>query len=308
MIKIKFLIIVFALMSFSIQAKAEDNILLLYKVNNEIITNVDVENEKKYLIALNSQLETLDEKQLITIAEDSIIREQIKRIELMKYYKLGQKNPSIDQVMKQFYQRIGLKSNEEFKNHLKKYNLNINDVRKKFEIESTWNQYIYTKFKNRIDIDEKKLKKKINDNKTDTKSYLLSEIVFKNESGDFQKNRIKNLNISIREIGFSNTANLYSIAESKKIAGNIGWVNEKFLSEIIISNLKILKIGEYTQPINVGANSLILKIEDLKIEKAEINQKKELEKLIYFETNKQLDKFSLIYFNRIKLDAIINEY
>lgn len=295
-------------MSFSIQAKAEDNILLLYKINNEIITNVDVENEKKYLIALNSQLETLDEKQLITIAEDSIIREQIKRIELMKYYKLGQKNPSIDQVMKQFYQRIGLKSNEEFKDHLKKYNLNINDVRKKFEIESTWNQYIYTKFKNRIDIDEKKLKKKINDNKTDTKSYLLSEIVFKNESDNFQKNRIKNINISIREIGFSNTANLYSIAESKKIAGNIGWVNEKFLSEIIISNLKILKIGEYTQPINVGANSLILKIEDLKIEKAEINQKKELEKLIYFETNKQLDKFSLIYFNRIKLDAIINEY
>ena len=308
MIKIKFLIIVFVLMSFSIQAKAEDNILLLYKINNEIITNVDVENEKKYLIALNSQLETLDEKQLITIAEDSIIREQIKRIELMKYYKLGQKNPSIDQVMKQFYQRIGLKSNEEFKDHLKKYNLNINDVRKKFEIESTWNQYIYTKFKNRIDIDEKKLKKKINDNKTDTKSYLLSEIVFKNESDNFQKNRIKNINISIREIGFSNTANLYSIAESKKIAGNIGWVNEKFLSEIIISNLKILKIGEYTQPINVGANSLILKIEDLKIEKAEINQKKELEKLIYFETNKQLDKFSLIYFNRIKLDAIINEY
>ena len=308
MIKIKFLIIISILIQLNINVKSENKVFLLYKINNEIITNIDVENEKNYLLALNSQLKTLNNQQLFSIAKDSIIKEQIKKFELNKYFKLGEKNSSLKNIVIQLYKKIGFNSDEEFQNHLKKYNLNIDDISKKIEIESTWNQLIYSKFRDRVLIDKKKLIKKIKDKKIDNKSYQLAEIIFKNKKGTSQKKNIENIEESIKEIGFGNTANIYSIADTNKIAGKIGWVDEKLLSEKMISNIKVLKTGEHTRPINIGANSIILKIEDIRINKVVVDQKEELQKLITFETNKQLDKFSLIHFNRIKLDAIINEY
>tara|TARA_B100000768_G_scaffold159478_1_gene158557 strand:- start:387 stop:1313 length:927 start_codon:yes stop_codon:yes gene_type:complete len=308
MIKIKFLAIFLIFFQFALQVQSNNNILLLFKVNNIIVTNIDIENEKKYLIALNQELIKLREEQLITIAKDSIIREHIKKTELIKYYKLGQKNESINQIVSDYYKKIGFKNDFEFEVYLKKYDLKINDIKKKFEIEKTWNSHIYNKFKNRIFIDEKKLTKKISNKETENKSYLLSEIIFKNKKKELQKQQLRIIIESINEIGFGNTANIYSVADSKKFAGNIGWIEEKFLSESLNLILKKLMPGEYSLPINVGANSLILKIEDIKINKVKINPKEELQRLVNFETNKQLDKFSLIYFNRIKLDATINEY
>lgn len=289
-------------------AKSENKVFLLYKVNNAIITNIDIEYEKKYLIALNNQLNELNNQKMNSIAINSLIREKIKIIELTKYYKLGQKNPSLKKVLAQFYKKLGFKNGIEFKNYINKYDLKITDVEKKIEIESTWNQFIYAKFKKRVFIDKEKLKKKIKNKKTDNKSFLLSEIIFKNEKEIFQKKKIANIKRNIKEIGFGNTANLYSIADSNKLAGKIGWVDEKFLSQEIVLKIRKLKIGENTQPINVGANSIILKIEDVRINKTQINLQEELDRLIIFETNKQLDKFSLIHFNRIKLEATINEY
>ena len=289
-------------------AKSENKVFLLYKVNNAIITNIDIEYEKKYLIALNNQLNELNKQKMNSIAINSLIREKIKIIELTKYYKLGQKNPSLKKVLAQFYKKLGFKNGIEFKNYINKYDLKITDVEKKIEIESTWNQFIYAKFKKRVFIDKEKLKKKIKNKKINNKSFLLSEIIFKNEKEIFQKKKIANIKRNIKEIGFGNTANLYSIADSNKLAGKIGWVDEKFLSQEIVLKIRKLKIGENTQPINVGANSIILKIEDVRINKTQINLQEELDRLIIFETNKQLDKFSLIHFNRIKLEATINEY
>ena len=289
-------------------AKSENKVFLLYKVNNAIITNIDIEYEKKYLIALNNQLNELNNQKMNSIAINSLIREKIKIIELTKYYKLGQKNPSLKKVLAQFYKKLGFKNGIEFKNYINKYDLKITDVEKKIEIESTWNQFIYAKFKKRVFIDKEKLKKKIKNKKINNKSFLLSEIIFKNEKEIFQKKKIANIKRNIKEIGCGNTANLYSIADSNKLAGKIGWVDEKFLSQEIVLKIRKLKIGENTQPINVGANSIILKIEDVRINKTQINLQEELDRLIIFETNKQLDKFSLIHFNRIKLETTINEY
>ena len=309
MIKIKFLAIIFLIFfQFASHVQSSNNILLLFKVNNTIITNIDIENEKKYLIALNQELIKLKEDQLISIAKDSIIREHIKKAELIKFYKLGQKNESINKVVSDYYKKIGFKNELEFGTYLEKYDLKINDIREKFEIEQTWNSHIYNKFRHRIFIDDKKLAKKISNKKTENKSYLLSEIIFKNKKNELQKQQIKKITESINEIGFGSTANIYSIADSKKYAGNIGWVDEKFLSEGLNLIIKKLMPGENSLPINVGTNSIILKIEDTKINKVKVNQKEELQRLINFETSKQLDKFSLIYFNRIKLDTTINEY
>ena len=74
-----------------------------------------------------------------------------------------------------------------------------------------------------------------------------------------------------------------------------------------MNKLKLIKIGEYTDVIQIGNNYLLLKIEEIKTTQIKINKKKELDKLIRFETNKQLNQFSRIFFDKSKINYSINE-
>ena len=306
MIKKINLIILLIFFTLSIKAHSENKVFLVYKINNQIITNVDVEYEKKYLVALNNKLKSLSDEQLNIIAKESLQREKIKKIELERYYSLDQSNQMLNTVVEDLYRKLEFKNKENFEIYLNEYGLEINDIIKKIVIENTWNQLVYSLFKDQVYIDKPKLKKKINKKKILNKSYLLSEIVFENIKQELQQENIKRIKISINEIGFENTANLFSISESKKFGGKIGWIEERLLSDVLVMSIKNLKISEHTMPISMGANSVILKVEDVKIENLEIDQDKELKKLVQFETNKQLERFSLIHFNRIKLNTIID--
>ena len=158
--KIKlFVILLFILTSNSNLLYSQTNIKIIYKINNKIITNIDIENEAKYLIALNNQLERLDPKKIINIAKDSIIREKIKEFELVKYFLLDQKNPYLDKVVKDFYTKIGLENEEQFEIYLSNYNLTIKKLKKKIEIETLWNQLIYDIYSEQINVDIKSLEK-----------------------------------------------------------------------------------------------------------------------------------------------------
>ena len=74
---------------------------VVLKVNNKIITNVDIDNEYRYLIALNTDLQNIDKKKVMNIAKDSIIREKIKEDELLKYFDLSKEihRQNIDQFL-----------------------------------------------------------------------------------------------------------------------------------------------------------------------------------------------------------------
>ena len=200
------------------------------KVNNEIITNININEEYRYLIALNNDLKSLKEKEIFNIAKNSFLKEKVKENELQKYFKLDQSNKYIDQTLKNLYESLNIRSEIEFKKYLSVYNLSIEDVKKKLEIEVLWNELIYKKFYGQIDIDEEKIKKKINENKIQ-KNYLLSEIFFSGENKEKIDEKYNLIKKSISEIGFKNTANIYSFTESAKIGGSIGWIGEKSISK-----------------------------------------------------------------------------
>ena len=82
---------------------------------------------------------------------------------------------------------------------------------------------------------------------------------------------------------------------------------EKPALQLIIDELKKIKINEYSNSIQFGNNFLILKIEDKKTTKIQADKDKILEKMIIFEKNKQLNQFSNIYFNKIKINYKLNE-
>ena len=306
--KILFYSIILTLLSFKLYSMNSISVKVL--VNNQIITNVDIQSEARYLMALNNRLKNLNNEIILSIAKDSIVKEMVKKIEIEKYFLLDQKNSKLKNLIKSFYTRLKLKDENEFANYLKQYNLTINEIKKKVEIETTWNQLIYDRYKNQLNINIVQLKDEIDKLEISKKTtqYLLSEIVFEKSKTKSLENTIKDIDISISEIGFENTANIYSISDSSKFGGSIGWVEEKNLSSKMSNIVAQLKIGEQTTPIQTGNNFLLLKLDSIKEENAKINKENELKKRVQFEKNKQLEQYSKIYYNKVKINTNINEF
>ena len=309
MILKKHTLIVTLLLIFSV-SKVLAGVSIAVKVNNTIISSDDIKRESLYLKALNTKLENLDNEQILRIAKESIIREKIKLIELNKYYVLDQSNPLLDKVVKDFYLKLNMQNEIEFENHLKKYDLNISEIKKKIEIETTWNDLINNNYRNQIKIDKNKLLEKINNLKADKqkKSYLLSEIVFEIKVGQSIDQVFFRIEESIKEIGFENTANIYSITDSSKFGGKIGWVDEENLAPIIKSEIQKINLEDYTKPIVINNNLLILKLQDTKEEVVKINKSLLLDEMMRYEFNTQLSKYSKIYYNKVKINTEIYEF
>jgi peptidyl-prolyl cis-trans isomerase SurA len=288
---------------------AYSNIKIIYKINDEIITNIDIENEINYLLALNTELKKLEKYKLMAIAKDSLIREKIKRKELIKYFILNQKNPLLKKIVESFYIKLNIKNEDEFEKYLTSYNLTLQKLLEKIEIETTWNELIYEKYSAQIKIDRDKIKEKMKSNpvKKSESKYQLSEILFENKNKDTLENQFLRINESINEIGFKNTASTFSIADSAKFGGNIGWVDEFNLSKKIVAEIKKLKINEITKPLLISGNYLIIKLDNKKIKTIVLDNEENLEKLIVTEKNRQLNQFSNIYYNKVKINTYINE-
>ena len=309
--KLKRLISIFLILFFfhSI-SPANENISIKIKINNQIITNFDLEKEFKYLTALNPNLKNISDELKIKIAKDSIAKEIIKKNELKKYFELNQSDKVISQFIKNFYTNLGISDETTFEKYLNQYDWSLEDVKQKIKIEVLWNQLIFERYKSQIKINEEELKKKIDLLEKEKKRtlYDLSEIIFQIEKNKSFEDTINSISKSIQEIGFENTANLYSVADSAKIGGKIGWIEESNLSSKLSEELKKINIGENTKPVNISSKFIILKLNKIKKEKKIIDKKKELSNLIKSEENRQLNNFSKIFFDKIKINTKIYEY
>ena len=280
------------------------------KINNEIITTYDIEQEKNYLLALNPNLREIDEIQLIKIAKKSITKEIIKKIEILKYRELKLENPQIDNVLNNLIQNLNFSNENEFENYLKTFSISLKDIKKKIEIENEWKNMIYSKYQNSVNINKEELILKINKFNKDNFNfeYNLSEIIFTVKNNENYEDKLQKIENSINVNGFDNTANLFSISDSSKVGGRIGWVAKKNLSFQINNKLENLKTNEYSPPIKIGNNFLILKINKTRKQPKEIDKKAELNKMVFIETTKQLEKFSNVFYNKIKLNTKISEF
>ena len=281
-----------------------------FKINNEIITNLDIDFEYQYLIALNNELKNTDKKTILKLAKDSIIKETVKKNELQKFFKLGKSENFLDEVIKTFYEKIGMNNLNEFENYLSEYNLELKEVKDKIEIEMLWNKLIVDKYTNQLDINEELIKKHINENLNDnefTIDYELSEIVFQTTDEIDLESKVNAIKKDIKELGFKNASNIHGISESSKFGGKIGWFNEKQLSLKIINSIKGLEIDKLSKPIEVTNGFMILKIDNIKKKNIQMDKKKIIKEAIDFEKNKQLSQFSIIYYNKILLNSIISE-
>ena len=285
-------------------------IFIKAKVNNQILTNYELNNEKNYLLALNPSLRNLSKENIDRYAIDSLINEYVKRIEIEKKFEILQNKEMIEKIISDLYLGIGLASIEEFKEHLKKFNINLELVKKKISIEIAWNDYIFNKFNQSILIDEEKIRKDIIElgEKNEIENILLSEIIFTIKDNEDLEKKLADINNSINEIGFKETAKIFSVSESKKNGGEIGWVYKSQLSKKISEQIEQVKIGEITKPIVTPGGFILLKVDDKKMEILQIDEEKELKKAISFEKNRQLNMFSTLHYKRIYNKSVINEF
>ena len=288
----------------------KNEISIIAKIDNEIVTSHDLKVESKYLEALNPNLKNLSQEQITKIAKESIIREKIKTNEILKYYELGKDTTYLNKLIAATYNKIGLKNENEFNNYLSKYDLTIDDIKRKFEIEATWNKLIFEKYKNQVEVDIKKIKKKLKKEESRLNKqeiFLLSEILFSAENKEKLDKKYKKILKSIKEIGFKNTANIYSTSDTAKFGGSLGWIQQNQISKIVINELSKINVGEFTKAISIPGGLLIVKIDEKKVNELEIDFDRELKKMIQFEKNKQLSQFSSIYYKKIKNNIKINE-
>tara|TARA_B100001175_G_scaffold201252_1_gene170884 strand:+ start:6329 stop:7267 length:939 start_codon:yes stop_codon:yes gene_type:complete len=305
-----FYLFIFIYLGFSQTLSLENRII--YKVNNEIVTSIDIQTEEKYLVIFNPNLKKLETKQLNKLATESILKELIKKIELKKYFIIEKslEDTNLKKIIKDLYVQIGINNEKDFINYLNDQNLDLRSIKKKIAIEMLWNNLIYKKYNKQVVINEILLKKQINKeikkiNKT--KEFLLSEILIKNTKDLDIKKIYNDIVQNSKKIGFNNTANIYSKSDSAKYGGKIGWVQETSLSPKIVENLINLKKGEISKPIKISDNFIILKIDDFKINEKKINKDQILQNRIVFEKNRQLERFSIAYLNRVKQNIKINE-
>ena len=300
----KIFLIIFLLINFSI---ANEEISIELQVADEIITNVDFIKEQNYLVALNNNLKDIPKNQLEKLSRESLIREKIKKNELSKFYNFDKIDKFVDEILKEFYEKLNFNNINEFELYLKNYNLKISDIKNKLKIESLWNEFIFKKFQSQISINTEDIKTKIKFQKNIINEYNLSEILFELKSNEEVNEKYNLIINNIEKTGFKNSANIFSLTDTSKFGGEIGWVNQTHLNEALLKEIELLKIDEITKPIQTSSGYLIIKLNGKRKKEIKLDQEKLYQQMILDEKNRQLNQFSLIYFNKIKQNIFISE-
>ena len=310
MSKIKITIFLILISTF-VQFSYSDTIEIKVKINDQIITNLDIEIEKKYLLFLNPKLIELERSRVEDLARNSLINEIIKKIELEKFFDFTKNNHLVNKIEKQLIKRRNISNVEDFKKILKSKDLNYFIVKEKLLIETLWNKLIYDKYKDNVVINKEELRENIiiefNNNKKKF-AYNLSEIVLSKDVSEAFDERLLKIDKSIEKVGFENTANIYSISSSSKNGGLIGWVNEIQISKKINEKIRKLEVNQITEPIEIQNGYILIKVNNKKQIQQDINIDNELDKLISKEMNRQLSNFSTIFYKKLKKNIEINEY
>ncbi len=305
-LKQKLILFILVFMSCFINSIAKENKILL-KVNNNIITSVDILNEIKFLSFANKEFLNIEKNQQIRIAKNSLIKEKVKSIEILEFKKnLNIDDKNFEKIIKNYFQNQKIENLTQFKILLKKNNLDIEFVKKKISIDTFWKALIYEKFHRNVKIDKAEIKKNIL-NQEKQNEYLLSEIVFTLNEEDKFNEKLEKITNMIKEKNFAEAAFNFSISDTSGNGGELGWIKENVLNKKIKKELKIINNGEFTNPIVIPGGFLILYKTNSRETKKNIDINNEIKSIIDRITNDQLNRFSNIYFNKLRKNIQIYE-
>ena len=306
--KIKLYIIVIFTIILNIQNLTALENKILFKIDNEIITTIDIYEEIKFLKVFNPEINSLSDVELFEISKNRLIKDKIKKIEIMKFVReLKVDDKFLLKLVEKKYSRLNINSIKNFEKYLEKENLNIEIVKEKFTIELMWNDLIYQKFSKKVVIDKERIKNEISQNsqKKFQKEFLLSEIVFNVANKDEFNNKYQKILVDIEKVGFKKTALIHSNSDTAANGGLIGWVKEVNLNKRLKKVISELKPGQFSKPVRTSSGFIIIKIDEEKEYVLKFNLTDRIDEIIRFKTNEQLNQFSNMYLNKLKKNLII---
>ena len=280
---------------------------ILFKINNEIITSLDILSELRYLKSINTEFQNTEKNQAYEIAKRSLIREKIKEVELKKVLKkIKIEDKFLENLLINYFKKKNINSISDFEDYFISIKIDPDIIKKKITIEVLWNQLIFNKYNQNIKIDRQNIVDEIKKSNKQ-KQYFLSEILFNINEGEKLENKFNLIRNKIEKSNFSEAALIYSVSDTSTKGGELGWINESAFSKIIKNKIQKIAIGNYSNPILIPGGFLILKVIDIRVIDNNYDQKVEIEKIIREKTNEQLNQFSNIYFKKIQKDIVINE-
>ena len=299
--------ILFFLILISFNVNSFENKIIL-KIDNDIITSLDILEEINNLKFFNQNLSEVDKEEIYQISLNSLINYKIKKQEVLKYFnKIEIENEDyIKSIIENNAKKLNFKNISDFKKVLKEKNINFDYYEEKIKVNILWNQIIYSKYNNQLVVNEFELKEKIKRQIDNKKAFNLSEIVFQIENLNDLKNTYEIIKSDINKLGFENAVLKYSVSNTSNEGGDLGWVDETLINNKILEELKAMSIGSITNPIRIPSGFLILKVKDVKKIETDLDLDQEVKKLINYEKEKQLNNYASIYFNKIKNNLKIN--
>ena len=304
--KTKIIIIILSIIFFLKQVHANEN-KILFKVNNKIITTIDIKNEINYLNSINPTFKNLERDRMYETSKNSLIRNKVKEITLEKMIKeIELDKTDFERILISVYSNVGITNITELQEYLLQFDISIQTLKKRMAIDSLWNQLIYEMYGKNIKIDLDQIKENILSNNIQ-KEFLLSEIVFNLDMQEKFEEKFEDIKKSIEEKGFENSALIYSTSDSVNVGGKLGWISENSINQKILNEILLTEVNNYTKPIKIPSGFIILKISEIRETEKNINLEEELQKIIRIKTNEQLNQYSNLFFNKIRKDVIVNE-
>ncbi len=301
------LLISFILISSNINhtlfAKLENNIVL--KVENEIITKYEIKNKILSSLILSGQ--EINQKNINKYKKstlDNLIQLKLMKIELSKY-DLKDSPDKLDSYLRRLSSNNIDLLKKKFLDNKLDYDLFLDEVK----IKLKWQDLIYLIYSKKIELDEKTIDielQEIIQNKLEIDQYKLSEIEILLNGDETDAENIKNIYDQIDLESFEAVAIRFSISESSKNKGELGWVNGNILSKQIYEIVSNMKLGEISKPIKQQGSVIFLKLKDKRSKKLEGLDKMKLRKdLIVQKKNELFNLYSRSHLSKLKNTSLI---
>ncbi|MDC0415664.1 peptidylprolyl isomerase [Candidatus Pelagibacter sp.] len=293
------------ILSISTKCEALEN-KIIFKVNNEIITSIDLLNNLNYLKSLNPNFENLDKNTMMSIASNELIKHKIKEIAIEQITNQLIDKKLLEDFLVSNYAMNNIKNISELDKYLNQYNIEVEYLKSKMKTNLLWNRLIFSKFSDKVVINKDEIKNELNKNNAQNE-YNLSEIIFSLENNETLGQKSKKIFDIIEKDGFDTAALKFSNSDSSSLGGNIGWIKENSLNKNVRNSLKKVQEKNYTKPIVIPGGFLILKINELRTIELFNNIEEAVEETIKIKTNEQLNQFSNIYLNKFRKDVKIEK-
>lgn len=273
------------------------------EVNGELITSSDMQNRVNAFVATTRIPINAETKQMVL---DKVLQAAVdEKIKLQEAEKNGIQitDADLNRGMEEFAKANGV-SVAQLRRMLRESQVDENVFRSQMKAELAWNRLVQRKAAQETEISQSEIDDAIAAITKDIRlqKFMVSEIVIPKKKAAHIKDLVENLRNDPR---FELYAMQFSESPSARSGGHLGWVNKGQLAQPLEKALSAMKTGAVSNPISVGSDYYILRLEKVYVpgvDKAPMPTEEEVRTML---KNKKMEETAAKYLRDLRNKAII---